>query len=365
MIGTLPYLSLSGPQSVVLAENGTARLILPLTRVRASSFRGIIGFGPDQKVPARIRFSGDVNLKLVNALRYGEEMKLKWEGLLGDQQLELSYSQPYIPILPFGIQYSMDFLKKGDTYYRLDQRYGGMVPVSPGTELTLYVRQQDSRVLDRSVFVQAFVLPAWTDFRARGFGAVVGFVKLDFPLNPGKGGIIRADIIAGKKELLASSDIPEELLVGIIIQQRQVSGDLRLEGFIPLTPRWIIHSTALSKTIYSQILHENELFLLGGAGSLRGFEERSLRASSCIAVTAEIRYRFEAASHLRIFVDAGWYERRLQHSYTKDFPVGFGAGIAFNTAAVILQLDYAFGIQQGNAFDLSTGRLHLGIQTTF
>lgn len=364
-LATLPYLKLTGAPAIVLTDKGLARLVLPLARVRTSSFRGIAGFGPDQADPTRIRLSGDVNLKLENALRYGEEMFLNWTGLQGDQQLELGYSQPYLPILPFGLYFRMDFLKKGDLYYRLDQRYGLLVPAAPGWHFSLYVRQQESRVLDRSIFAQTQVLPSYTDMTYQSFGAAITISRLDLPQNPGRGWYLKTDLSTGKKTLLASSDIPDALLTGIPLQQQQAVADLRGDLYIPVTSRWVLHPALMAYTLAGRMLLENELFLLGGTGSLRGFEERSLRASTALAVTAEIRYRFEEASHFRIFADAGWYERKLRNSYLRDFPVGFGAGIGFNTAAGILQLDYAYGIQQGNPFDLRTGRLHLGILSTF
>ncbi|HRZ49639.1 MAG TPA: BamA/TamA family outer membrane protein [Bacteroidales bacterium] len=364
-LSMLPYLKLTGNPAIILTDEGLARLVLPLERVRTSSFRGIAGFGPDQADPSRIRLSGDVNLKLVNALRYGEEMVLNWTGIQGDQQLELGYAQPYLPILPFGLYFRMDFLKKGDLYYRLDQRYGLLVPAGPGFNFSLYIRQQESRVLDRSIFTGVPVLPPYTDMTFRSFGAALTLTRLDHLQNPGRGGYLKADLSTGKKTLLSSYDIPETLLAGKPLQQQQGSADLRGDLYIPLTPRWIFHPALMAYALAGQMLLENELFLLGGTGSLRGFEERSLRASSALAFTAEIRYRFEEASHFRLFTDAGWYERNLPASYHRDFPVGFGVGIGFSTAAGILQLDYAYGIQQGNPFDFRTGRLHLGILTTF
>lgn len=364
-LAALPYLKLTEDPAIVLTDKGLARLVLPLARVRTSSFRGIAGFGPDQADPSRIRLSGDVNLKLENALRYGEEMFLNWTGIQGDQQLELGYAQPYLPFLPFGLYFRMDFLKKGDLYYRLDQRYGLLVPAAPGWNFSLYVRQQESRVLDRSIFAETPVLPSYTDMTYKSFGAAITMTRLDLPQNPGRGWHLKTDLSTGKKTLLASSDIPDALLTGIPLQQQQATADLRGDLYIPVTSRWVLHPALSAYALAGRMLLENELFLLGGTGSLRGFEERSLRASTALAVTAEIRYRFEEASHFRIFADAGWYERKLRNSYQRDFPVGFGAGIGFNTAAGILQLDYAYGIQQGNPFDFRAGRLHLGIQTTF
>jgi outer membrane protein assembly factor BamA len=364
-ISALSWLKTEGSISVILTDSGLVRLILPASKVKASGFQGVIGFGPKNDDQSKISLTGDVRLKLVNSLRLAEEMELNWLGNQGDQTLKIQYRQPYIPFLPFGISFYLDFLKKGELYYRLEQRYGFLIPFNPGNELVLYLRKQDSRVLDRDIFKQITVLPAWTDFTAKSYGMEYHILKLDLPVNPSRGVIMKGDISGGRKDLILSADIPENLIAEAGNSQMQYRVDVRFEAFLPISKRWVFHPGSSFKTIYSQVLHENELFLLGGNGTIRGIAENSIPASSAVLLTGEIRYRFEQEGHLRIFVDGGWFEKRLQHTYLNDHPLGFGAGVAFRTAAGILQLDYAFAIRDDSPFDLRTGRLHLGILSVF
>lgn len=364
-IATLPFLKMQGPYSLILTESGKARLVLNLSRGRASGFNGVIGFGPDKSNPQKLIFSGDVSLKLLNALRLAEEMEMQWEGIQGDQKLLMRYRQPYLPLLPFGVRYSFDFLKKGELYYTLDQKGGALIRSGAGSYFSLYFQQKNSKVLDREIYEQYTVLPPWTDYVATGFGLEYRFTRLDYPQNPGRGIALLGDLSAGKKKILSSSDIPDELLSSIETEQKQLSADLSLIGYYPVSPRWVINGRLTGASLYNRFSLENELFFLGGINSLRGFEERSLPASSYAASTLEIRYRFERDSHLKVFIDAAWYEKKLKDSYLHDTPLGFGVGVAFPTPAGVLNVHYAYGIQQGNPLDLKTGRLHFGLISQF
>jgi outer membrane protein assembly factor BamA len=362
---SLGYLRLSAPPGIVLTEAGKARVVVQLEKQKASTFNGVIGFGPDRNNPEKLIFSGDVQLKLLNSLSYGEEMELKWNGISGDQLLMLSYRHPFLPLLPFGGVINFDLFKQGELYYNLNQRFGLLIRPGPGGWLTTYVQQKSSRVLDRSVYTSYTTLPPWTDFTTSLFGIEYRYHNLDYPQNPSKGLALGGDLAAGRKTILKAADIPEEKFEGLDLTQRQVRGDLSAEAFLPVTQRWVIRSWITGHWLNSGINHENELVRIGGMNSLRGFEERSIAASALLLGSFELRYRFEQQSHFRLFFDGGWYEKALRSSYTRDIPYGFGLGISIPSPAGVLQVDYAWGIQQGNPFEFRSGRLHFGLTSVF
>jgi outer membrane protein assembly factor BamA len=364
-IAPLPFVKLTRGYSIVLTEDHKARLILVLERQKASGFNGILGFGPDPVNAGKMIFSGDVALKLVNAMALAEEMELKWTGIRGDQQLTIGYRQPYLPWLPFGIVYQFELFRKGELYYTLNQRPGILVRSGPGAYFTAYLLQRQSRVLDRSIFQDITALPPWTDFRNTLFGMEYRLGKIDFASNPGKGFVLTGDIAVGKKQILTAADIPASLTDGLALSARQGIGQATAEVYIPITSRWILRPALRASHFYGSTLHENELFMIGGINTLRGFDERSITASSLLLGSLELRYRFEQESHFKIFVDGGWYEKRLQSSYLRDTPRGFGVGLAIPTPAGILQVSYAYGIQLGNPLDLKSGRLHFGLVSLF
>ncbi|MFO7721924.1 MAG: BamA/TamA family outer membrane protein [Bacteroidales bacterium] len=361
----LRYLKLLSPPGIILTETDKARIVLPLEKQKASAFNGVIGFGPDRNNPDKLIFSGDVQLKLVNAFSQGEEMEMKWNGISGDQLLMLTYKHPFLPLLPFGMMINFDLFKQGELYYSLNQRFGLLIRSGPGGWFTTYIQRKSSRVLDRSVFKNYADLPPWTDFSATLFGVDFRYQQLDYPQNPSRGIVLGTDLAAGRKTLIMAADIPEEHFEGIDLTQRQIRGDLSLEAFFPFTARWIFRPWLAAHWINSGINHENELIRIGGINSIRGFEERSIAASAMLLGSVEIRYRFEQGSHFKLFFDGGWYEKNLEASYLRDLPFGFGIGIALPSPAGILQVNYAWGIQQGNPFEFRSGRLHFGLTSAF
>jgi outer membrane protein assembly factor BamA len=364
-LNTLSFITRKGSYSLILTDDGKARVVLPLDKQPASNFNGIIGFGPNQQDPQKLVLSGDLSLQLVNAFARAEEMSMKWTGIQGDQQLTLQYRQPYLTFLPFGIMGRFHLFRKGELYYTLQQRCGVMVVPAPGRLFTTWVQLTNSRVLDRSVFDNALKLPAMTDYTTRMFGIEYRIQQLDFATNPSSGVFLRGELGAGSKELLTSTDIPENLFEGIPISNRHAMGQVHLEFFIPLTSRWVIRPAIQGSGVYGNGTTENSLFLIGGINTIRGFDEQSIRASSYALGSLEIRYRFEQESHFKLFLDGGWTEVKLPATYQKDTPYGFGAGLTLPSPAGILQVSYAWGIQQGNPLDFRTGRLHFGLDARF
>jgi outer membrane protein assembly factor BamA len=364
-IASLPFVSLPNGYSIVLTTDGKARVILPLEKVKASGFNGLIGFGPDRADPTKLILSGDVALKLHNALGYAEEMELKWNGIQGDQNLFMFYRQPYLPFASFGVMGRFELFRKGETYYTLLQRAGLVVRPTPESLFTVWLQRRGSRVLDRTIFSTATTLPPFADFEATLFGITWQREQLDLPANPGRGYQIEGEIGGGARRLLTSADIPVALFQGIEIKTRHAAAQINAGTYLALTPRWIIRSAIAMATLYGGTQHENGLYFIGGIRTLRGFDERSITASSYALGSVELRYRFEQTAHFKLFIDGGWYEKALADSYQHDTPYGFGVGMSLPSPAGMMQVSYGWGIGFGNRFDVRTGRLHVGIEARF
>jgi len=364
-ISKLPFLSMPQGYSIVLTTDGKARVMLPLEKVKASGFNGLIGFGPDRTDPTKLILSGDVALKLHNALGYAEEMELKWNGIQGDQNLFMFYRQPYLPFASFGVMGRFELFRKGESYYTLLQRAGVVVRPAPESLFTVWLQRRGSRVLDRTIFTTATTLPSFADFEATLFGITWQREQLDLPANPGRGYQIEGEVGGGTRRLLTSADIPEALFQGIETISRHAAAEITAATFLPLTPRWIIRPAITLAMLYGGTLQENGLYFIGGIRTLRGFDERSITASSYALGSLEVRYRFEQSAHFKLFIDGGWYEKALAGSYKHDTPYGFGAGVNLPSPAGIIQVSYGWGIGFGNRFDVRTGRLHIGLEARF
>jgi len=104
---------------------------------------------------------------------------------------------------------------------------------------------------------------------------------------------------------------------------------------------------------------------LGGLNSLRGFDEESINASLFAIGKVEIRYVLEQNSFLQLFFNGAWYERNSNSGYVSDKPIGFGAGITFDTRLGIFSFNYALGREFSNPVQFRAAKIHFGLVNYF
>jgi len=74
---------------------------------------------------------------------------------------------------------------------------------------------------------------------------------------------------------------------------------------------------------------------------------------------------FAEQSYISVFTDAGYVEENSSQRKFSDFPIGFGAGLAFKTSVGVFKLDYALGDSEENPLELSAGKIHFGYVSFF
>jgi hemolysin activation/secretion protein len=135
-----------------------------------------------------------------------------------------------------------------------------------------------------------------------------------------------------------------------------------ITGFVPLHKNLILKLRGQAGYINSRNLVKNELYRIGGLSTVRGFDEENLYASVFGIGTTEIRFLFEENSALFIFYDQAQYKNFDKQI---DDPLGFGAGIEFQTGAGIFTLTYAMGKQLNNPVEFRNARIHFGFVNRF
>jgi len=145
--------------------------------------------------------------------------------------------------------------------------------------------------------------------------------------------------------------------------QFELRADLQL--FVP----FLKHNTFMQRMqvgwLQNEQLFQNELFRIGGIKTLRGFDIEALFASFYAVYTAEYRFLLEQNSYLFAFSDIAYYENTSLGKRIFDQPIGFGAGISFETRAGIFSFSYALGREKQNPVLLRTGKVHFGLVNYF
>lgn len=364
----IPFLEEERSHQVQFFET-SVKLILYLKKKKASRFDGIIGLMTDE-VDGSISVTGDVDLQLVNAFNRGEKMSLKWQKLQeSSQELAIDFGIPYLFNSPFGFDFNFELYKEDTTFLDLSSRFGINYIINAEENVHLFIENRRSSLLSKDQFINnSNQFPPLADLRINQFGISYQIQKLNYRYNPQSGFLIQPTFAVGQKKLQKIAALEEKnpnIYKGIEKNSNQYDGELLMKYFIPLGKRSTILIGNNSATTYSDVLYTNELLRLGGLKTLRGFDESSIRTSSYAIFTLEYRFLLDRNSYLSVFSDGGYYEKNDIQSYVQDTPIGFGAGINFETAAGIFSFNYAVGKQFDNPIELRAAKIHFGYTSIF
>jgi len=192
------------------------------------------------------------------------------------------------------------------------------------------------------------------------FGMGLHKEDYDFRINPRKGYLLNMSISTGNKKINKNPKLKEALYNGITLNSKQYKYDLLANIFVNPYKRNVILLGINAGKMFSQNLFQNELYRLGGAKLLRGFDEESIFASFYSVFTLEYRYLLERMSYINVFFDGAYYENKSINKYIIDRPYGFGTGFTFETKQGIFSISYALGKQFNNPIQFKSGKIHLG-----
>lgn len=363
-IAELPFVRSVSPASVAFTDKSN-KLILNLEKKRASQFDGVVGILPDN-ITGKILFTGDVRLKLQNGLGRGELIDLNWRRLQTQtQDLKARLVYPFILRTPFGLDYNFKLYKRDTTFLDVNQNIGVQYLLIGGNYLKVFYNNKTSTLLSTKGLEYVTTLPTNADVSTNMYGLGLKYEKLDYRLNPRKGFTVLVNASAGTKKIKVNDKLNPVVYEKLKLTSAQYIGDFEGNVFLPIAARSTMKVGVQAAFIYGESTFQNELFRIGGLKTLRGFDEESIYASTMSILTLEYRFILEQNSYLYVFGDGAWYENNEVSQYVNDTPVGFGAGISFETKAGIFSINYALGKQFNNPIELRSGKIHFGIVNYF
>lgn len=363
-IAELAFVKTARPSNVAFTPKFN-KLYLYLDKKQASQFDGILGILPDN-ITGKILFTGDVHLKLQNGLGKGELIDLNWRKLQTQtQDLKLQLVYPFVARSPFGVDYNFKLYKRDTTFLDVYHTIGLQYLLSGGNYIKLFYSNKTSSLLSTTGLEYLTTLPTNADISTNMYGIGFKHEKLDYRLNPRKGYSLTGNAGIGAKNIKKNSRLNPVVYNGLKLSTTQYTADFTGNLFVPLFERNTIKIGVQSAFVYNETLFQNELYRIGGLKTLRGFDEESIYASAYSIFTLEYRFLLEQNSYLYLFGDGAYYENRTISNFIHDTPVGFGAGISFETKAGIFSISYALGKQFNNPIELKSGKIHFGVVNYF
>jgi hemolysin activation/secretion protein len=353
-------------QSQLLFSEKESKLYLYIDNRKASQFDGVIGILPDESKTGKINLTGEVHLKLQNSLRRGEIIELNWRQLpVKTQDLKVHVLYPFLFRTPFGIDGNLAIFKKDTTYIDVTKNLGIQYALSGSNYIKAFVLDKESDLQTTEGLENITTLPSYADITTVSYGVQIHYEKLDYRLNPRNGFSVEGTGSIGNRRIRKNSDINPIAYENINLTSVTYQGELFSDFFFSLGGRHVVDLGANTAYIYNENLFTNELYRIGGLKSLRGFDEESIYASTYVIGKIEYRFLLEQNSFLFSFVNSAWYENKSGTLNINDTPLGFGAGINFETRLGIMSVSYALGKQFDNPILFRNGKIHFGIVNYF
>ena len=361
----LPFIRELKTSQVFFGEKET-KLYLYLENKKASQFDGVLGLLPDEKKEGKFNITGEVHLKLQNSLKRGEIIELNWKQLpVKSQDLKVHFLYPFIFNTPFGLDGNLAIFKKDSTYIDVIKNLGVQYSLTGSNYLKAFVNDKQSDLQTTKGLENITILPEYADITTISYGATIHYENLDYRINPRKGFSIEATGSTGNRKIRKNSDINPAIYDSISLTSVTYIGEITADYFLSLGGRHVLNLGTNSAYIYNPNLFTNELFRIGGLKSLRGFDEESIYASIYAIGKIEYRYLLEQNSFLFTFINSAKYENNSGNLHLDDTPIGFGAGINFETKIGIMSVSYALGKQFNNPVLFRNGKVHFGIVNYF
>ncbi|MFK8162529.1 MAG: BamA/TamA family outer membrane protein [Lewinella sp.] len=361
----LPYLNLKGNPRISF-QDSLAFFDLPLERRPASRFDFVIGVLPNSNQTGKLLITGDLNGELYNGFGQGERVALRFEQLRPQtQELELAVDYPFLFGLPFGFEGELDLYRRDSSFLNLNWRLAATYLREGNDRLSVFWENRRSIVpgQDGAPDRPADELPDTLGVVRSFFGLQIRRIRTDRRFSPRRGYAFDLSAAAGFRRL---PDVLETDSLAANSGQVQLAASF--DAYLdPLTGTVIYLGLKGAGIFGSNVVLPNEQYRLGGAKLLRGFDEQSIFARDYLVFTAEMRLLLGGNAYLYGFVDAARVNLRskTQPTVATDYPVGFGAGVNFETRAGVFGLSLALGRRNGAPLDLGGPKVHLGYISVF
>lgn len=348
-IDELEFLSEIKPYELEFSP-AQADVYLYLQKQAANRFHALLGVLPNDKTSNKLLITGELNLLVQNLFGHGSRFEAEWKKLdKASQTLEAGFRFPFLFRSPFGLDVAFSLDKQDSTYLRTNAVAGIQYQMYGGNYLQFFAENDQSVLIGNTETLPAGLQP----FRTNLFGVGYFTSRLDYKWNPARGYRLYTMLALGQKTVADSS------------RQQQGKAALDASVFLPLPGKFTLKLRSHSAMLYGTAFYINELFKLGSLTTIRGFDEAAIRASAYSLFSVEPRFLFEKNSAVFLFADWGYYQQHTVGNRLSDFPLGFGAGVNFETKAGIFSLNYALGRQFNNPVDIRSAKIHFGFINRF
>lgn len=271
-------------QPQVLFSKDSTILYLYLKKNKVNTFDGILNLSSSEQ-DGTLFFNGNINLHLNNILNSGEELKLSWNANGNEKQnLNLLFKIPFIFNSPISTKTTLNIHKQDSSFSNSKLTNSLLYKINPKTDIGVTLQSENSTTLS-SKNTELNI-----DFSSLSYGVNITYsTPKEHIIFKNKLNITVEYLIRNRKTLLNT--------------QRQNKIHLEASYLIDINKRNYIYLRNESAFLNSKDYFQNELYRIGGANSLRGFDQESILASNYSYINTEYRYLTSSKSYLYSILD--------------------------------------------------------------
>ena len=330
-----------------------------VTEARTGRFSGVIGYAPPTtEFEGAPQLTGVIEATETNLLGTGRGANFRWKsGLL--RTLKIGYTEPWALGKPIEI---------GVEYSQLKQRNQFTDAESDENAASVTVAARFRRLFEGSL-----------GFSYKRIGLPTGDTPL--PATP-----LSMDLpITDVADPAAQSGVKYGITLGLTRDSRDYflnptrgrfdhlafefsRGDFKLRklwvnlrGYYPTWRRQVIAVGLHGAAAWGDNIPPTELFYLGGANTLRGYDEDWFFGPRRVYANIEYRLLVGRTSQFFVFTDLGTVTQVDQPTVFDPLRVGYGFGMRLESKGGLLRMDY--GLAEGRS--ALEGKIHVNLGTSF
>jgi outer membrane protein assembly factor BamA len=184
--------------------------------------------------------------------------------------------------------------------------------------------------------------------------------RVDRAVNPRRGLVVETTLERGQKRRRFDRRMADGDTVRVQDRLRQERLRLTSRVYVPTWANQLVAGGLEAAVLRSDTYDRSDLFRIGGATSLRGYDEDRFIGHAVGRLLLEYRYQIDRASYAYVFGDLGVVDRPELDTVraVRDWHPGYGVGIQVRTALGLIRATYALNPDDTSPTD---GRVHLGL----
>ena len=320
----------------VLFKKDSTHLYLFLDKIGTSSFDGLVNFSSKENGKGLL-LNGNLDLKLNNTFNTGEKFEIIWNKVSDEKtDFKINSYVPYILNSKFSTTLEFYLYREDSTFINTNFELKTDYSINQKSHASILYSSEKSNYL---LNISNNDLASYSNY----------FIGLGYELKKSS----TSNLYKYKNGLNLNLTIGKRKTDTESINQLK----FHFSAFanVQINNRGYLNIKNESGLLTSKNYLLNELFRIGGANSIRGYNEQSIFTNGYSYSNIEFRYSLDTSSYLYSITDLGIYKENTTNKIKKL--LGIGGGYQFRINNNLVNLGYVISTNSSTNAKLNSSRL--------